>query len=203
MNDIISNQEYRELLRASIKKNYMSVLYVMIGVAVFYGLLSIVISVLISEEESFNGLWFLIPGAIFLVIGYVFYHLAKRVDNKNSPHFSYDQFVEYKASGTKIPMYRMVNYGNNSQTIYLLMDLENQEFTIYDHKKKGLKVYKKGNQNNTQFKFYYKSKDGFDIIKKYVDIIIDGRKTRVMGYPQINENMIDICQVEGYQVHIL
>ena len=199
MNTIISNNEYAELLKTKAKRDMKLALLIMsISNLFFIGMMFYIIK---FEQANFSedAVFLLIPIGMFLLISIFILIYIKKIDTKASPHFSYDKYIEYEEEGTKIPLYRVINYGKSSEIVYLLLILNEGEIKIFDIRKKGLVPYLEGNELNTSFKFYFTMKHGMEIMKPKIDIFIQGKKKRVFGIKEINEKLLNYLKAEGYK----
>lgn len=201
MKDIISQEDYRELIRKAHMKEFKLIAIILGGSGLFLAIFFFILSLSIDDFSDVKYYLMIPPFGLF-VIAFILYAHAKNINIKDVPHFSYDQYISYQSQGTKIPIFRVKNYGNNSETIYCLIDILDDTINIYDHRKKGLKPYLSFRKDQVEFEFFYKNKQGLEIIRKKVNMIVNQKKYRIYGFRQVNLHFIDFLRSENFKIRI-
>jgi|LGOV01.1.fsa_nt_gb hypothetical protein len=199
-NSIIPYEEYRELL----KKQQVLGLKVMIGIFLITSTLMIaggLYMYFIADDE-----WFIlmIPAGIMLVISIIFMFVIKNYRSKPYNPFTFEKYKEYETTGTKVPLYRVVSTGKSSQTIYMLLDISEGSYKLFDIRRKALKSFFESSTANVRVKFFYKLKNGLEVIKPRIHFFVNGKKYSLFGYPEVNDQFLDYLKNEGlkYEVQI-
>ena len=200
MNTIINDRTYETLLRASVKKGYILVSYILYGVALLQIGISLIVTGLDIDGFLETGVWFLIPMTFLILIGAIFTYMAKKVDRSSTPHFSYEPYVHFQTRGTKAPLYRIINYGKHSETVYELLELDGDMIKLFDIRRKKLHLHIEALKEETTFKFFFKQKQGLEVIKTKIQLVINGKKRTVFGLKEVNERLLQFLKNEGYNV---
>ncbi len=124
MNTIISKYEYDALLRKHLKRNLYSSSLALILIALLeFIVIWLVLTFTDDLSEGIDRWFILLLPVVFLIISLFLYIAAKRIDRKEVAHFSFTLYDEYESEGTKVPLYRIVQRGKNSESIYTMMIL--------------------------------------------------------------------------------
>jgi hypothetical protein len=198
MNEIIQINDYEEILRQNVKKQYKLVFFIIMGITLLQSVVILIIYLTTDDKFGDKNIWFFLPVFILFSAFIINYFLNKHLNQKDTPHFSFEQYKNFESDGIKIPMYRMVQQGKYSQTYYVTADVKDDSIDFYDHYKKGMTLYKTIQKKDAKFRFYYKNKQGLEIIKSKIDLYAHDKKIRLYGIQELNEDILDALKEKGY-----
>jgi len=203
MKTLLSSLEYKELLRKKLEHQFLSG---GIGLLIFGVMMSVFFYFIVYRDESLT--WDT-PYYLFITIGFfpllsmIQFYLAYQTHHKIIPHFSFTQYEDFQTPGTKVPVSRLVSDGENTQTIYGILELNDEDIVIFDLKKKGSFEFMRFKKEEVTFRFHPKLVDGIWTFKTRIDLKILGKvKLTVYGIPPIQERLYDYLKSENYQLEI-
>jgi len=197
-NSIINIEEYRELLRKQTALSLKAVFWIFLFVGIFMSTISFV---LYMEEES-HWLFMMIPAGILYILSIVIIKLIKNMKNKEYTNIYFEQYVKYETEGIKIPLFRVVSTGKSSQTISMLLDITNGIYKLFDIKKNKMELYFESDESRITTKFFFKNKNGLDIIKGKIQFLVDKKKYTFLGYQDVNDLFLNYLRNEGLKYNV-
>lgn len=199
MNTIITNEDYRNILRNQKIREYKVVIWIMICVGFFMLIQGAVIGWTTTDEFLTIFIWFLIPLGIMFGLAFVFYFLMKKTQRNPFESKIYQNYVDYQTDGTKIPLYRVINYGKSSETVNMILDINEDRYMFYDVRRKKMKQYLSCKSDELIFHFFYKNRQGIETLKKKLHLEINGSTKRIFIMREIGEKFIPFLKAEGYK----
>jgi hypothetical protein len=198
-NTIISNEEYRELMRKQMMLTFkvMFWIFLIMGILLAFGGVAMLV---IENDEEWIAM--MVPAGIMIVVSVVSGIAILNYKNKPFSNYAYEQYVAYETTGTKVPLYRVVSNGKSSQTIYMLLDIVDGTFKLFDIKRNKLKLYFEGKESDIRVKFFYKTKHGLDMIKTKVQFFVNEKKYNVFGMAEVNDLFLTFLKNEGLQYQV-
>ncbi|MBI9009065.1 MAG: hypothetical protein JEZ05_03460 [Tenericutes bacterium] len=199
MSSIIPNEEYRELL---LKQQLLS-LKVMVGIFFIIGLPMVVGAFAMQasgEDEGFLVL--LIIGSLMVLLSIIVFIVQNKSKSKTFEPYYYQKFVAYETEGTKVPLYRVVSNGKSSQIIYMLLDIEEENYKLFDIQRKGVKLYFEAKASNAYVKFFYKIKNGLEVMKPKILFVVNGKKKYVYGNVEVNDIFLGFLKNAGLKYEL-
>jgi hypothetical protein len=100
----------------------------------------------------------------------------------------------------KVPLYRIINYGRHSEIVQVLVDLNKSNILAFDIRRKKLNRYIESKTVETVFKFFYKTKNGMDSVKKSIQVVANGKKYRLYGSLNVIEKLHEYLKNESYHI---
>lgn len=203
MDTIVSNNEYDNLFRTQMKKKYMLVFYIMIGVSVFEIILGLILTYASNESFMQMGVFFFIPVVMMMILGYIFFLVAKRTDREDYKHFAIEKYKNYPASQFKHPLYRIVQYGKNQEIIQQVLEIDGDIIKVTDLKKNKDNLYVNTYKQITSFKFFIKIKNEVETYKSKIILESNGKKVFLNGYAEYNERLFKYLRSQGFVTEII
>ncbi len=202
MDTIVSANQYDVSIRESIKKGRITLVYVFLGISLVELLIGLFLSGFSTEGFMEIGIYFLIPVAILLVIAIVFYFLARNVDKADFVHFTYDKYKNYKENNFKHPTFRIRHYGRTSETIYQIMELDQDNVKIIDVRKTKDEDFIDAKKKDVVFQFIPTTNNGLYPFRAKIVLRISGKIVIIYSFKEYNEKLYNYLKKEGYEVNI-
>ncbi len=204
MNTIISKFEYENLFKKSLTKQYIlsGVILSLCGILTMVVLIWLIPSM--QDPDVFISVIIVIASGASLIVGGIgLYVYGKYISKKDIHHYAFDQYIDYETEGTKVPVFRILQYGKNSKSVYGIMDLIDERIIIYDVLKHHQKLFLEAKKSDTVFTFYAKTKNDITCMKEKIDIHVNGKKYRIYGFKSVNKNLVSHLKIEYYQVNMI
>jgi hypothetical protein len=198
-NSVIGNEEYRELMRkqATLTLKAMFWIFIAMGIAIAVGGLSILLT-----EDNNDWIPMIIIAGCLITVSIVLAVVSLKSRNKTYTNIYFEQYVDYQTTGTKIPLYRIISTGKSSQTIYMVLDIVDGIYKLYDIRRKKLKLYFEDSESNIRVKFFYKTRHGLDIIKPRIQFFVSGKKYSLYGMAEVNDLFLNFLKNEGLNYEV-